>query len=141
MAARGARSVRRRAPNRGPPDPAALGQVEIYDGLVLNSAIVPDQHVARLPPMPVDEVRTGDVVRERGDERLALGFFQLSDMSAVVPHYVEALVTRAGVGADNGVLNWRIAVDGRLIHHTAAAAASEVENTMLAVEEPLHLRR
>ena len=47
-----------------------LRHVVVLDGPVLDHAIVPHQHIARAPLVPIHERRLDDVIRQGGDQRL-----------------------------------------------------------------------
>src|SRR5438445_3457418 len=117
---------------------AALGHVVVLDRPMLDHAVVPHQHVARAPLMPIHERRLDDVIRQRGDQRLRLIGLHAVDAGAVVAHHVEASAPRRRMGPHDRMTNRRIAVDFRLSRRKGPLARLEIKHRPPSLEGALH---
>ena len=71
-----------------------------------SAAIVPDDQLACLPVMFVDELRAYDEFVELIDERSPLVVGHPDDSFSVIAE-IDAPPLRVGMDADDGVLDWR----------------------------------
>src|SRR5881628_383586 len=136
---RGARLLRGdRATHRRAMHQTALGHVVVLDRPVLDHAVVPHQHVARVPSMAIHERGLDDVIRQCGDQRLRLVGLHPLDAGTVVTHHVEALAPRRRMGPHDGMADRRGTVDFRLSRRKGPFAPPEIEHGPPSLEGALH---
>src|SRR5215831_7223128 len=118
-----------------------LRQIIVDDRLVLHRAVIPHHNIAFAPSVLIEEFGLDHMIRKRDDQSVRLLARQTSDTRTIVAVDVEASATGARMRSDDWVLDGRITVDRSRIWGFRALTTSEVENSLHAVDMPLHRLR
>ena len=110
------------------PHKPTMRQFVIQDCPMLHRAVVPNDDIADLPFVLINEFRFDDVICQGFDQRRTFLCVFPDNRSAVVPHDIQTFASRSRMASDDWMLDRRVLCDIFRTHWRVTLTATEVEN-------------